>query len=65
MAVEAINLMRLGGSFKKKTPMKKAKTMLVSLKAVTKAIGAFVRAQITSAYAVKDPVPPISKCDSP
>jgi hypothetical protein len=49
MAVEAINLMKLGGSFKKKTPMKKAKTMLVSLKAVTKAIGAFVKAQITSA----------------
>jgi hypothetical protein len=49
MAVEAINLMRLGGSFKKKTPMKKAKTMLVSLNAVTKAIGAFVKAQITSA----------------
>jgi hypothetical protein len=49
MAVEAINLMRLGGSFKKKMPMKKAKTMLASLKAVTKTIGAFVKAQITSA----------------
>jgi len=29
MAIEAINLRRLAGSFKKKTPIKKAKTMLV------------------------------------
>ncbi len=46
-------------SFKKKYPITNEKKMLVSLKAPTSGIGAFVNPQITIAYITYDKVPPI------
>ena len=54
-------LIKLKRSFKKKTPINKAKIILVSLNAVTSAIGACVNAHVTMPYARNDVPPPITK----
>ena len=56
-----ITFIRSSLSFRKKTPINSAKTMLVSRNAVTSAIGAWVKAQVTIAYAAKDAPPPTRK----
>ena len=40
---------KFSGSFRKNTPIRRAKTMLVSRSAVTNAIGAWVKAHVTTA----------------
>ena len=48
-------------SLKQKTPATNAKTILVSRKAITRGIGALVKAHITIQYARKDAAPPRRK----
>ena len=51
-------LITFSRSLRNRTPINSANTMLTSRSAVTKAMGALVKAQVTSAYARKDAPPP-------
>ena len=60
-----ITLMTFSRSLRNKTPIKSAKTILTSRSAVTKAMGAWVKAHVTSAYARNDALPPIKNAVRP